>query len=479
MLFNSLIFIFFALVFFSLWAVVKKHTQIRLIWITLASMFFYGWWDWRFLFLIIISGLIDYGAALFMTRHPNRRKLWLIFSITGNLLSLSIFKYSGFFAQNLSKLMALAGIHVDFLDAIPNFFLITPVGISFYTFQSMSYTLDVYRKEIKPTKNIWLFFAYLSMFPQLVAGPIVRAQSIIPQLVNPLKNKEEYWEGAKLIIKGYFKKMVIADNLAPLVVSAFSKADVVNSSNYWWGVIAAFAFQIYCDFSGYTDIARGLGKWMGLEIPINFNHPYLANSLKNFWQRWHISLSSWFRDYVYISLGGNRNGKFRSDVNMWITMLLSGLWHGANWTYVIWGAWHALFLSLERVLKKLFGPVFKSLQKISFLNTFGRVGSVLLVVIVSWTGWVFFRANSFNQAVKILKVMYSFHFTHAHVFNLNLWVYLGIMVFREITVALKIDRFWPYTKPSFSVVEAVFYGLLIAVIVFFRGNGAEFIYFQF
>ena len=467
MLFNSLIFVIFAALFFVVARFLGNRIKGRLCWLTLASFFFYGWWDWRFLFLIIFSGLIDYAAALGMLRFPNRKKLLLIASIFANISSLSLFKYSGFIAENLDILFGLNG-SLSLVAHTPEFFLITPVGISFYTFQSMSYTLDVYRNKLKPTRNIIHFFAYLSMFPQLVAGPIVRAKEMLPQMLKVTQvSKAEQWEGFRLIVRGYFKKMVIADNLAPLVVAAFSSPDLNQSAFYWWGVIIAFAFQIYCDFAGYSDIARGLAKWMGYDFPDNFNHPYISTSLQEFWTRWHISLSSWFKDYLYIPLGGSRNGKMRTHVNLWITMLISGFWHGAAWTFLAWGAVHAVFSSIERITK---WP--------------DRLNKLFLTPIVSWfivtvqvlVAWVFFRANSFQQAIEILKIMFSFNKPVSFNWGLNGSVFVVIMLVRELFVAIKLNEKFKLDKP---VIEMLFYAVLIAVIIFFRGEGSEFIYFQF
>jgi len=479
MLFNSLIFVVFGLIFFLVWKWAKHNTQSRLIWITLASLFFYGWWDWRFLFLIILSGLIDYYAGLFMIRYPSKRKIFLFLSVTGNLLSLSVFKYSGFVAENINHLLTIYGIHSNLLTDVPQFFLITPVGISFYTFQSMSYTIDVYRGELKPTRNLWHFFAYLTLFPQLVAGPIVRARDLLPQLLAPFNKQPETWKGTQLIIRGYFKKMVIADNLAPIVNAAFGQHIISGSSNYWWAIITAFAFQIYCDFSGYTDIARGLGKWMGFEIPKNFNHPYLASSLKEFWQRWHISLSTWFRDYLYIPLGGNKTSKIKSHINMWITMLLSGLWHGANWTFLIWGLWHALFLSLERVLSKIMHPFEEIIIHVPGAKTLYKFISIISILVITWCGWVIFRAENIEQAIQIIRIMFEFRFTSNPTLTLDYWFFIGAMVIRELIVLFNLKTLVPNNNLFFDSLEIVFYGLLVAVILFFRGPGSQFIYFQF
>src|ERR1041385_1993935 len=399
MLFNSLTFLVFGAVFFLLLPIVKRaHHNVRWGYFVIASLFFYGWWDWRYLFLLLISGLIDFAAGWWMYRFPSRRKLLLVVSLTANLGILFSFKYIGFFMNGLNWFLAKAGAGVVNIE-IPTFFALLPVGISFYTFQSMSYTIDVYRKQLTPTKNVLLFFSYLSLFPQLVAGPIVRARDFIPQLISNRKTTEvERWDGLKLILTGYFKKVVLADNIAPMVNNAFSN-DLSNTSwTYWWIVMAGFAFQIYCDFSGYSDIARGLAKWMGFHFRINFNHPYLSASFREFWTRWHISLSTWFRDYVYIPLGGNRGPKWKAHLNLWITMLLSGLWHGAGLNFLCWGASHAFLMSTERII-----PFTGSLRR----SMIGKCVSVVIVFLLVTLAWTFFRASSFAEAMTVLGYMLS------------------------------------------------------------------------
>jgi len=466
MQFNSIIFLFFATLFFSIWHFTKSNVKFKLIFLTIASFFFYGWWDWRFVFLLLFTGLIDYFAAIGITCFPKYKKLLLISSLLSNIGTLSLFKYSGFISKNIDQLLG-----TSLNSQINTFFLIIPVGISFYTFQSMSYTIDVYKGKFKPTKNIFQFFAYLSMFPQLVAGPIVRAKDMLPQLIGqrqPLK--EDCWEGFRFIVKGCFKKMVIADNLAPIVVNAFNNSIVLESSAFWWGAVIAFAFQIYCDFSGYSDIACGLARWMGYSFPDNFNHPYTSTSLREFWSRWHISLSTWFRDYVYIPLGGNKKNKCRSHINMWITMVISGLWHGAAWTYVMWGVFHALFLSIERILK---WPTQK------FSNQFIRFLAWMFVTLEILVAWVFFRANSVQHALDILKVMFTFKGNWSLGWGLNGSIFVLIIIFREIMVYTGIEKRVKLRGSIGAFAEMLLYAILIALIIFFRGNGSEFIYFQF
>ncbi len=475
MLFNSLIFLLFALVFFTLWHFIKKGTNnLRWLFLVLASFFFYGWWDWRFLFLIIGSGLIDFIAGLGIARFPKQKTAWLIASLLANLGSLTVFKYSSFFANNLEILFSWFGLSIDLSSRLPEFVLILPVGISFYTFQSMSYTIDIYRNQLTPTKNILHFFAYLSMFPQLVAGPIVRAKDFLAQLKKPRKVGElERWNGAKLIVIGFFKKVVLADNIAPMVNAAFIDSDPSHSTIYWWGIMTAFAFQIYFDFSGYSDIARGLAKWMGFHFKVNFNHPYIATSIRDFWTRWHISLSTWFRDYVYIPLGGSKKGKLRGHLNMWITMLVSGFWHGASFNFVIWGGLHALYLSLERIFK------LPRLLKKLFLGKYLAWAFLMAQVLIAW---VFFRATSFSQAFQIVGDMLSFNFSESFA---PLFTYANAVIFLAIAVVIEgffllgiQPKRW-FSKDVYFYLEVVYVALLIVACVFLRGEGQQFIYFQF
>ena len=338
----------------------------------------------------------------------------------------------------------------------------------------MSYTIDIYRGRLKPTNNILQFFTYLSLFPQLVAGPIVRAKDLLPQLKRVRHvSQQENWNGLYLILIGYFKKVVLADNIAPLVNYAFSDVNTSTSTVYWWVVMIGFAFQIYFDFSGYSDIARGMAKWMGMHYRINFDHPYISTSLKEFWTRWHISLSTWFKDYVYIPLGGSRKGKFRSHVNMWITMVVSGLWHGASWTFIIWGALHAFYLSLERILK------LNILFKRFYLGKWVALVFVSFQVIIAW---VFFRAETFDQAFSIIYNMIAvnniLNFGDTESFNLAL-VYIITGLFIEMYFFLNLKRFKIFNSRVKSKLQIVQFIILILSIVFLRGHGEQFIYFQF
>lgn len=474
MLFNSLVFLIFASLFFCFfWIVKKQKIQLAWIYITLFSFVFYGWWDWRYLFLLIGTGLIDYIAALLIEKHQKYRTHFLVISLLGNLGTLFAFKYSRFIFGQLEQLFQLIGIQVSLTQNIPDFLYILPVGISFYTFQSMSYTIDVYKGYLKPTRNVFHFFAYLSLFPQLVAGPIVRASTLIPQLVRMKPTTEtERWHGIKLVAFGFFKKLVLADNLAPMVNTAFTDVNQTNSSIYWWLTILGFAFQIYCDFSGYTDIARGLAKMMGFHFKMNFNHPYLSGSIKEFWQRWHISLSTWFRDYVYIPLGGSRKGKFRSHINMWITMIVSGFWHGASWNFIIWGWLHAIYLSIERILK---WPKILNHLHLKWVATILIMFQVLLA-------WVFFRAQTFTDALTILRNMLSFNSNIEFKITPDLrnGFYFMILALLIEYIFYRVKMRNLFKNPTISkIVETALIALLISATIYLRGKGHEFIYFQF
>lgn len=472
MLFNSIIFLVFAPLFFLVYNLTKKKASVKWIVITVFSFIFYGWWDWRFLFLILFSGLLDYICALNM--HKSKRFfLWL--SLIGNLGCLSIFKYSAFFANNIDWLMSSIGIESSLSANINTFSIVLPVGISFYTFQSMSYTIDVYKGKMKPVKNLFLFFSYLSMFPQLVAGPIVRARDLFPQLIkHRIVTSTEKWNGLKLIVFGFFKKTVIADNLAPFVNEAFRLSNDIDSTIYWIFTMLCFALQIYFDFSGYSDIARGLAKWMGLHFRLNFNHPYLSFSLKEFWQRWHISLSTWFRDYVYIPLGGSRKGLYLGLLFMFLTMVISGLWHGAAWTFIIWGALHGLFLGIERVTKYN-----------QYLGKF-RFGKIILFfVVISQVcfAWVFFRSENLKQALFICDSLLSFNFNLSFISystrmaNALFFFVIGIVFEYGFLIGTK--RLLYKRTVLVEMLDIFVISIMIVACVFLRGPQSDFIYFQF
>lgn len=464
MIFNSLAFVVFALVFFGAWPAVRRFANARYLYIIAFSFLFYGWWDWRYIVLMVLTAMVDFWAGIAIVDYPKRRKAVLVLSLTSNLVVLGFFKYTGFFISNLNVVSSTFG-----MPALPVITLLLPVGISFYTFQSMSYTIDIYQGKTLPTRNPLHFLSAVAMFPHLVAGPIMRASYLLPQLLDGRSaTREERWEGMRLIVHGYFKKMVIADNLAAAVNDAFN-ASAGGGSMTWWLVTVMFAFQIYCDFSGYSDIARGLAKWMGYDFSLNFRHPYCSTSMTEFWKRWHISLSSWFRDYVYVPLGGARKGALRGHINMWIAMLLSGLWHGAAWTFVIWGALHAFYLSVERVTKwpeRIMG------------FPFGRPLAAALIFVQVCVAWVFFRASSLDQAFLILRSMFALNGEPLLVPK-NPLVFLAIGVAREIYCFLGMDWRKAFNAAFVAIAEPAILGLLIAACIYLRGPGNTFIYFQF
>ena len=467
MLFPSLAFLVFAALFFLLWPWARQADRRRWAFLTGASLFFYGWWDWRFLFLILFSGLLDFWAARAMHRRPQQRRLWLAVSLLGNLGSLSVFKYSGFLAQSLDQGLALLGWETQLAAQLPAFTLLLPVGISFYTFQSLSYTLDVYRGRLRPTPHLLHFMAYLCLFPQLVAGPIVRASSLLGQLETvQVPDEPARWAATRRIVAGFFQKMVLADNLAPFVEQAFSTAQHPDSAWFYGLAVLAFAFQIYFDFAGYSDIAIGLLAWMGYRVEDNFRQPYLAHSLRDFWGRWHISLSTWFRDYVYIPLGGSRRGWGYGLLAMGATMLLSGLWHGAAWHFVSWGAWHAAGLSLERLGRRLWP------RRPGWLRPWGHLWTLAVVL----TGWVWFRADSAAAAWAFLGRLFQ-PGTDRFVPDVDLSVYLLLAVAWEAGSALapRVRAWTGWARWG----EPALVAIGIAACVLLRGPGTEFIYFQF
>jgi alginate O-acetyltransferase complex protein AlgI len=470
MLFNSFIFLIFAALFFHIWPIVYNKKNTKWIALTVASFIFYGWWDWRFLFLIAFSGLIDFYAGMGIRKYPKRKKLLLILSIAGNVGSLMVFKYLTFLLTNLHNVAE--SLSSGF--SIPIVQLTLPIGISFYTFQSMSYTIDIYRGKMEPTTNVFHYFAYLSLFPQLVAGPIIRAAHLMPQMEETRRPTDtQIWEGIKLIAYGYFKKVVIADQLAQVINLAFANNTPTPSAPYWWLITTLFAIQIYCDFSGYSDIARGLAKWMGFEFPLNFNHPYIAKGIRDFWSRWHISLTTWFRDYVFLPLGGAWKGRPSGLMNLWITFLLSGLWHGAAWNFVIWGGLHALYLTVEELTK---WP--RKLRR----KPGGKIIATLFVIVQVWIGWVFFRAESLGQALDILKIMFNINmlsFVIVPKFNFMIQSIVLIAIAREFLYYFGVDGKFEKKEKVYPILETVLVGLAVLAIIFFRGPGSAFIYFQF
>ncbi len=472
MLFHSVEFLVFAGVFFALWPLAVARPVARWALITVASFVFYGWHEPWFLLLLAANGLVDFAAALAIERWPHRRRAWLALSLGANLASLAAFKYSAFASRNLDSVLAWMGASTRLSPELPAALLALPAGISFYTFQSMSYTLDVYRGELRATRSLTKYFAFLSLFPQLVAGPIVRASELLPQLDRDRPATEaERWSGTVLIIGGFAKKALVADNLAPTVNAAFSAQTPSTSFTYWWLVVSLFALQIYFDFSGYSDIARGLARWMGYDFAVNFDHPYRALGLRDFWRRWHVSLSTWFRDYVYIPLGGSRHGKARELAHLWVTLLLSGLWHGASWTFVVWGALHAGALSFERLTR------WTDRVRAWPLGSSLVWGVTLAQVLLAW---VFFRAGTLSQATDIVSAMFSMHrMDLADLPSSTPLAFAAAGVLYEAGAFAALGRGLDRLGRGRRVAEPLLLACVVVATLFLRGPGSAFLYFQF
>lgn len=379
--------IFFLIVLAAAWLSRTRVTRNCIL--LAASYYFYAYWDYRFCGLLLLSTLVDFFVARQIDRSENRhlRRMLLVTSLSVNLGVLGFFKYFNFFIDSARPLLESIGLSGETLN------IILPVGISFYTFQTLSYTIDVYRRVIKPVDRFLDFALYVAFFPQLVAGPIVRARELLPQLADvPNWSRRRCYGGAQLMLRGLIKKVLLADRLGEGVDIVFAGPDLYSGLTIWIAVLA-YAGQIYYDFSGYSDIAIGAAKMLGYRFPVNFRHPYLATSMSRFWRRWHMTLSRWLRDYLYVSLGGNRMGAWFTYRNLMITMTLGGLWHGAAWTFVLWGVWHGVMLSIERSLRNLYAM--RPARIVRWATTFG-------VVLV---GWVLFRSPDLASATTILGRM--------------------------------------------------------------------------
>lgn len=392
MLFNSYAFWLF---FVVVWAAYRLCGHRAQNWLLLgASYYFYQCWDWRFLPLIMTLTLVNFFLGMAIEDRPSRAKLLITISAVVSLGILAVFKYFNFMAESTVALLGIAGFEANW--SLVN--IILPVGISFYTFQTMSYTIDVYRGEVKATRSLRDFALYVAYFPQLVAGPIERSSSLLPQIIGKRKiGRGNFAEGLYLVMIGLFLKVVVGDNLAYVANGVFgAEAGEISGTDALVGVYA-FAFQIYGDFAGYSAIARGVSKWLGIDLMTNFRMPYLARDPSDFWRRWHISLSSWLRDYLYIPLGGNRGGKWMIYRNLMLTMLLGGLWHGAGWTFLVWGGLHGAILCLYRLAGKRF----------RLPGNVGRVVATVLFFHLVCLTWLFFRADTFGQAWGMLGAIFT------------------------------------------------------------------------
>jgi alginate O-acetyltransferase complex protein AlgI len=413
MLFHTWVFFVFFLIVYPVYLLVRKNNRLMNIWLMIASYTFYGWWNPWYLLLLFGTSAIDYAMVLLMERKQSTRKLWLIISLVSNFGFLGYFKYSTFFTGNLNALFSFLGLGLTLPDPAyyPNVILesfgapddwlfnrvILPIGISFHTFQSMSYTIDAYRGTIQTERSFVRFLTFVSFFPQLVAGPIERAGNLLPQLqTTPRITRQDITDGLSLFLVGFFKKVALADYLGKYVDAVYGTPSQFQAAALLLATVA-FGWQIYFDFSGYTDMARGIAQVMGFRLMLNFNNPYTATGLGDFWNRWHISLSTWFKDYLYFPLGGSRHGKLRTYFNMFVTMVVSGIWHGAAWTFVFWGALHALGRCLTRQPE----------QTDFYRRRIPRIVKQLTVFAFVTFTWIFFRAQTVSDAWLIISRMFT------------------------------------------------------------------------
>ncbi|GGW60304.1 D-alanyl-lipoteichoic acid acyltransferase DltB (MBOAT superfamily) [Winogradskyella epiphytica] len=478
MLFNSLDFaVFLPIVFVLYWFVVNKQIKYQNLLIVMASYVFYGWWDWRFLSLILFSTLVDYtiGLALSKQRDLGKRKLLLWVSVIVNLGFLGFFKYYNFFIDNFVQAFSFFG-----RDIQPNTLnIILPVGISFYTFQTLSYTIDVYKRQLEPTKDFISFAAFVSFFPQLVAGPIERASNLLPQFyVRRQFNYNKAVDGLRQILWGLFKKVIIADNCANVANTIFNGYETYSASTLALGAVF-FAFQIYGDFSGYSDIAIGTSRLFGFDLKQNFATPYFSRDMAEFWRRWHISLSTWFRDYVYIPLGGSRGSKWNQVRNVFIIFIVSGFWHGANWTFIIWGALNALYF-LPLLLRNKNRMHTNVVAQYTIFPNLTELLQMLITFGLTVLAWVFFRAENVSMAIDFIsKIANSSLFTLPQIRPTDVFVFLLIFVLIEWAGRRNlyaIERLW-YGYPKF--IRLFIYYTIAMIIFFYGGKTQEFIYFQF
>lgn len=484
MLFNSLDFaIFLPVVFVLYWFVFNKRVKAQNLLILVSSYFFYGLWDWRFLFLILASTIIDYLVGIQIGNNENNRrlqKLWLWCSIIFNVSLLGFFKYYNFFADSFVDFFQLFGYTIKSTWTLN---IILPVGISFYTFQTMSYSLDVYYKRIEPSKDFLSFATFVAFFPQLVAGPIERASNLLHQITNNRKfDYSQSVAGLKLILWGLFKKMVIADGIAPIVDDIFLNYSTYPASTLILGV-TLFSFQVYGDFSGYSDIAIGTAKLFGVELMSNFKFPNFSRNVAEYWQRWHVSLSTWFRHYIYIPLGGSRVSKLKSVRNICIIFLVSGFWHGANWTFIFWGGFHALAYIPVFLMGR--NTIYKDnvVGQDSFFPSLTELGQLILTFGIVTFSRIFFRSESLTDSFNFIsRIINNFEFAvyeHPSGYRMiDYFILLTVFVLYEYRI--RRDERNPFKFKS-KVVRFIAYTLVVFAILLFYDSGFDrsFIYFQF
>tara|TARA_B110000902_G_scaffold227860_1_gene267468 strand:+ start:1108 stop:2553 length:1446 start_codon:yes stop_codon:yes gene_type:complete len=481
MLFNSIDFaIFLPIVFILYWFVSNKNLKLQNFLIIAASYLFYGWWDWRFLSLILFSTIVDYyvGWMLRTEENQTKRKILLWTSVLFNLGILGFFKYNNFFLDNFIIAFSFFGAEIK----ANSLNIILPVGISFYTFQTLSYTIDAYKRKLKPTKDFIAFSAFVSFFPQLVAGPIERATHLLPQFYKKRTfDTAKAVDGMRQILWGLFKKIVIADNAAEYVNLIFDNPTNYNSSTLVLGAIL-FAFQIYCDFSGYSDIAIGTARLFGFDLMKNFAFPYFSRDIAEFWRRWHISLSTWFRDYVYIPLGGSRGGIWFKIRNTFIIFIVSGFWHGANWTFIIWGALNAIYF-LPLLLANKNRNHLNTIAENKILPNIRETISVLITFSLTIFAWIFFRAENLSDAfIYIKRIITTPFFSNL---NLNDSIFSYLIILSIFLIIEWIGRTknhpleWTNNRIPSYLRWVIYYSLIFAIITFGAFKQSQFIYFQF
>ena len=471
MLFNTLGFALFLMIVLICYYWIPFRWKQKKVILLLASYIFYGLWNPPLILLLWISTIVDWtaGRRLIAEVNPNKRRFWLFLSIFVNLGFLAFFKYGEFLLENFQYLMAL----VNWEYTTPKWDILLPMGISFYTFQTMSYTIDLYRKKIEPAKTFLDFSLYVTFFPQLVAGPIVRSDELIPQFYEEKRaNQQQFMMGLMLLTIGLFEKTVFADSiLSPVADNIFGSKETLLALDAWTGVLA-FSGQIFFDFAGYSLCAIGIAMMLGIYLPDNFRYPYGSIGFSDLWQRWHISLSSWLRDYLYITLGGNKVSVPRTYINLMLTMLLGGLWHGAAWTFVVWGFLHGSYLIIERVLKKFVKISTKpwAVQVILALITFTLVN----------ISWVFFRADGFENAINILQSMFFIHGEKAILLTNELVLVLGLMFIVFIShFAMRKRSLVQVINQSPNWLIIVLWTLMLFGLFTVQTSGEQFIYFQF
>ncbi|MCI1778527.1 MAG: MBOAT family protein [Bacteroidales bacterium] len=483
MLFNSIDFAFFLPVVFTLyWLLSNKKLKLQNLLVVIASYVFYGWWDWRFLFLMFFSTIVDYsvGLGLMNQEKQKKRKLLLFISILTNLGLLGFFKYYNFFIENFCTAFTLLGMPIKNVHTLN---IVLPLGISFYTFQTLSYSIDVYRRNLKPTKDFIAFAGFVSFFPQLVAGPIEKASHLLPQFLK--KRSLDYSkasDGMRQILWGLFKKVVIADNCAVFVDNIFANNPTFNGSSLAAGAIL-FSIQVYCDFSGYSDIAIGTARLFGFELMQNFAFPFFSRNIAEFYRRWHISLFKWFKDYVYIPLGGNRCSKFKHIRNVFIVFIICGLWHGAGWTYLMWGVISSIYflpLLLGRKKKKYTDIVAKD----KVFPSIKEVISMFSTFCLFTFSCIFLRAENINQAFSYIKGLLSTSFFEKPGFGGGEKLREIIPIIIVFFIIEWIGRKNKYAIETFGLkwprpLRWTFYTAIIIISMLLAGEGKQFVYFQF